>query len=197
MVIYPACVRAICIRVKDAYKKNLNHRSRGSLILNYRLLGTIFLVVGLILVSMAFLSEGFESEGFIIIFPFIFGNVKGSTAIFISLMFLGMFFMISILPWFLMSRRAVWAKGFKPYIIDHSLKRKTEFMDYIITIELPNHLKKSIYLEGNENFIYLKSNVDKTFFRRYKLPGNYDLDEFDYEYEGDYLLVKLKLKRTI
>ena len=48
-----------------------------------RIIGLALFAMGLIVVSMAFISS--EMDGYIMIFPFVFGNLKGLPAIAITL----------------------------------------------------------------------------------------------------------------
>ena len=156
----------------------------------------MFVVMGLLIMSTAVISGGVDGEGMFIIFPFVFGNVGGWTAPIITLMFFALFIFSSLFPWYMIrragglanERRVFYGEGPSPVV-------KNDVMEYIITTELPGKLKKSIYIESDEGSIHLKSTQDKGFFRRYLLPQGFEVDEINYNYEGNYLLLKLKLKR--
>ncbi len=159
-----------------------------------RMLGMLLIVFGLLITSMAFVSEG--GEGVIIIFPFVFGNIGGWSALVLSIAFLAIFVLTSLLPWVLVSRKS--GSGFGSGSISWDLgPRESEIMEYMITIEVPNHLKRTIYVEGEDGTVHLRSSVDESFYRSYRLPEGFEVDEYDHEYEGDYLLLKLILKRQV
>jgi len=156
----------------------------------------MFVVMGLLIISTAVISGGVYGEGTVIIFPFVFGNMGGWTAAIISLMFLALFIFSSLFPWYMIRRAGGLANERKVFYGEGpSQVVKNDVMEYIITTELPGKLKKSIYIEADEESIHLKSTQDKGFFRRYLLPQGFEVDEINYNYEGNYLLLKLKLKR--
>ena len=72
---------------------------------------------------------------------------------------------------------------------------ESEEMEYMITIKIPSGLEKSVYVEESEmGVITIYSHTDSTFHRSYDLPSGYEVEEYKYEYEGDYLVLRLKLK---
>jgi len=158
-----------------------------------RMLGMLLVVFGLLITSMALLPV--EGEGFIFIFPFVFGNVGGQTAAILSIIFMGLFLASSLLPWLLAYRgRRAW-EGFTPFRHEGG-PRESEEMEYIITLEIPGPLKRKVYIEGDGDEVHLNSTADPTFHRTYKLPEGFQLDDYTYEYDGEYLLLKLKLTRS-
>jgi hypothetical protein len=156
-----------------------------------RMLGMLFIVLGLMVVSMAFVPS--EGEGVVVIFPFVFMNVGGWAAVALTLGFLGLFLTMSFLPWFLASRWGWWRR-FGPRNWEYSGSETTE---YIITIDLPKGLRKTIYIESGEGVVHIRSSADPTFHRSYSLPEDFDIDTYNYEYESNYLLLKLKLMRRM
>jgi len=170
--------------------------SRGLSSSGLRALGIMFIVIGLLVMSTAVISGGVDGEGMFIIFPFVFGNVGGWTAIIVTLMFFALFLFSSLFPWYMIRRAGGLANERKViYGEGPSQVVKHDVMEYIITTELPGKLKKSIYIEADEESIHLKSTQDKGFFKSYTLPQGFEVDEINYNYEGNYLLLKLKLKR--
>ncbi len=69
-------------------------------------------------------------------------------------------------------------------------------MEYIITTELPKELMDSVYIEADDEEVYLMSTADDRFFKSYTVPEGFEVDEIDYDYEGNYLIMKLMLKRS-
>ena len=155
------------------------------------MLGMLFIVLGLMVVSMALVPS--EGEGVVVIFPFVFTNVGGWAAVALTLGFLGLFLAISFLPWFLASK-GVWGRRSGPRNWEHIGSETTE---YIITIDLPKRLRKTIYIESGEDVVHIRSSADPSFHRSYRLPGGFDIDTYNYEYESNYLLLKLKLMRRM
>jgi hypothetical protein len=153
----------------------------------------MLIVFGFLLMSMAVVPE--DAEGVIVIFPFVIGNVSGWTAVVLSVAFLGLFIATSLLPWIMFSRRRPWV-GYGP-MRGEPRRREQEFMEYMITIDLPPELRDTVYIEGKEGVIHLRSRADSSFHRRYTLPEGFEVDEYDHEYDSSYLILKLKLKRRM
>ena len=120
-----------------------------------------------------------------------------STALISSFLFLTIFVIITLLPWILTINKKGWMGDFNRAYWENRIEKGSDIVDYIITTELPDSLRKTIYIEDDGKEVHLKSNLDDSFHRKYKLPEDFMLDEFDYEYEGKFLLLKLKLKRSI
>ena len=171
---------------------------RGLSTVGLRMLGLILISVGLLIASMAFVSEGLDFEGVIVIFPFVFRNVSGGAAIIFTIIFFSFFILTSLLPWYIFSRRSGLTDRVTNYKRDyHPGGRDSDTMEYIITTELPRRLRKSIYIEADGEEIHLRSTQGEVFLRSYSLPRGFEVDEIDYDYEGDYLVLKLMLKRSI
>ena len=171
---------------------------RGLSSAGLRMLGLMLVSGGLLVTSMAFISDGVEGEGVIIIFPFVFGNVNGVTAAIFTLLFFAFFILSSLLPWYVFARRRGFADGvvnFKHE--DHWRSKDSDTMEYIITTELPRRLRKSIYFETDGEEIQLRSTEGESFIKSYSLPKGFEVDEIDYDYDGDYLVLKLILKRSV
>ena len=154
-----------------------------------RVLGLLLILIGLLIVAVA-LTPG-EGEGIIILFPFAF-RVSGRLAIILStLLFIVFTASMILIPWYLISRgmeegEELWTP----------LRRRRETTEYIITLEVPRRLRKTLYVEvGEEGEIYLRSTKDPTFERRYTLPAGFDVEDVEFDYEGDYLILRLLLRR--
>lgn len=156
------------------------------------MIGMLLVVFGFLLMSLAVVPE--DTEGVIVIFPFVIGNVSGWTAVVLSVAFLGLFIATSLLPWIMFSRRRPWdgyGSMWEPG------RREQEVMEYMITIDLPPEFRNTVYIEGQGGVIHLRSRADPAFHRRYTLPEGFEVDEYDHEYDGGYLLLKLKLKKRV
>jgi len=194
------CCRVVCERcfhgfgelcVECAPLPRVSVHSSGISSAGLRMLGMLIIALGLMVVSMAFVPS--EGEGVVVIFPFVFTNVGGWAAVALTLGFLGLFLAMSFLPWFLASKGG-WGRRFGPRNWEYIGSETTE---YIITIDLPKGLRKTIYIESGEGVVYIRSSADPSFHRSYSLPGGFDIDTYNYEYESNYLLLKLKLIKRI
>lgn len=156
-----------------------------------RMLGLMLILVGVVLISIALIpSEG--GEGIIIFFPFVL-RVSGSLAILLSaLFFLAFLASMILLPWYLISRSGMeeMTEMWMPL-----RRHRRETTEYIITLKVPSKLRNTLYVEVNEEEIYLKSTRDSTFQRKYTLPTGFDVEDVEFDYEESYLILKLLLRR--
>ncbi len=155
-----------------------------------RMVGLLLILLGLLIVSIAIMPG--EGEGVIILFPFAF-RVSGRLALLLStLLFLAFAASMILLPWYLISRGGM-GEGEEIWT---PLRRRRETTEYIITLEVPKRLRKTLYVEvGEEGEIYLRSTRDPTFERRYMLPVGFDVEDVEFDYEGNYLILRLLLRR--
>lgn len=154
----------------------------------------LLIVFGLMVTSIAMMPE--DAEGGFVLFPFVFGEISSGMAVLLSFVFLGVFVASSLLPWYLFNRRRREWSGFRT--VEWEVRpRESEAMEYMITLEVPPELKRTVFIEGVGDEVRLESSVDGSFSRRYDLPQGFEVDEYNYEYEGDYLVLRLKLKRAI
>jgi hypothetical protein len=90
-----------------------------------------------------------------------------------------------------------WNEGvFSPQIRSNHVINITETIEYIITTEIPETLKETIYLEDNLGKIILRSDKNPNFQRSYNIPEGYMIESVDSAYEETYLLLKAKLIRA-
>jgi hypothetical protein len=158
--------------------------------------GALLVMMGLFISSFAFIPL---SGARIVVFPFLFENVSGVTAVLMSLMFFSMFAVVSLLPLYLTLRRNMiydWDEGI--YTLQESRGSSTnitETVEYMITTEIPDTLKDTIYIEDNIDEVILRSEMDPNFQKFYNLPDNYIIDSVESAYEDGFLLLKIKLIR--
>jgi hypothetical protein len=195
------CGRVVCERcfnglgelcVECAPRSKGNAFSTGISSAGLRTLGILFLAVGLMITLMAVMQG--EDEGVIVNFPFFF-KVGGWAAVAMTLGFFGLFLVISIHPRFLASRGGR-SGGFGQQNWGYG-SSEPETTEYLITVDLPKGLRKTIYIERGEGMIHIRSNFNHSFHRGYRLPEGFEVGEYNYEYEGSFLLLKLRLKRGI
>lgn len=158
------------------------------------MIGLMLIAIGLMVTSLAVAGDS-EGGGAIIFFPFVFTNV-GGWGVFAVLLLMFVFFLTSsLLPWYLFSRKGHFSNFFPFKDESVSGSRDPDTMEYIITTELPERLRERVYIETGEEEIYLKSIEGDRFLRSYSLPRGFEVEEIDYDYEGSYLVLKLRLIR--
>ena len=158
---------------------------------NLRIIGLALLALGLIATSMAFISG--ESEGFIMIFPFVFGSGNGRSTVALTLGALTFFAVSMFVPYYLFSRENQLARQ-RIYEDPHA---SAEFTDYIITMDVPEELRKTFFIESSLGEIRLGSRVQPLFNRSYKLPDGFEVEGYHHEFEDRFLVLRLKLKKRI
>jgi len=153
-----------------------------------RIMGLLLILLGILTVSIALMPG--EGEGIIILFPFAF-RVSGRLALLLStLLFIVFAASIILLPWYLISRGGMDEEIWTP------LRRRREATEYIISLRVPRGLRGSLYVEvGEDDEIYVRSTRDPTFERSYRIPAGFDVEDVEFDYEGDYLILRLLLRR--
>lgn len=160
-----------------------------------RVAGALLIVFGLFVTALAFVQDEVGEGGVVIVFPFVLGGVSGPTAVLLTLIFAGIFIALSFLPWLIFRGRPGWGE-YAP--LDFSLNAdESEEMDYMITLEIPDHVRRRVLIEGEGSVLWLRSGADGSFVRRYTMPEGFEVGEFEYEYEGSYLVLKLRLRRSV
>ncbi len=158
--------------------------------------GTTLVMMGILIASFTFIPL---TNARIVIFPLMFENVNSVTAILLSLMFFCMFAIMSLLPLYITLRRNgdfEWDEGI--YTLQESRGsggNVTETVEYIITTEIADSLKDTIYIEDNLDEIVLRSEKDPGFQKNYNIPDSFIVDSMESAYEDGYLLLKIKLIR--
>jgi len=154
------------------------------------------MMMGLFVTSFAFIPL---SGAKIVVFPLMFENVNTVTAVLMSLMFFSMFATSALLPLYLSLRRNrdyEWDEGI--YTLQEtqgSSSNVTEKVEYMITTEIPENLKDTIYIEDNLDEVVLKSEKDPGFQKHYNIPDSYLIESVESDYEDSFLLLKIKLVR--
>lgn len=181
-----------CIKCSGKQRSRMSGEKR----VLYLVGGALLVMMGLFISSFAFIPL---SGARIVVFPFLFENVSGVTAVLMSLMFFSMFAVVSLLPLYLTLRRNMiydWDEGI--YTLQESRGSSTnitETVEYMITTEIPDTLKDTIYIEDNIDEVILRSEMDPNFQKFYNLPDNYIIDSVESAYEDGFLLLKIKLIR--
>ena len=158
--------------------------------------GFLLVMIGLFVTAFAFIPLTYAR---IIVFPFVFENVSSVTAALMSVMFFTMFAATSLLPLYVLLQRSnvnEWEAGI--YTLNENLfsgGNVTETMEYMITTEIPDALKDTIFLEDKLNEIVLLSEKDTSFNRTYSIPDQFIIDSIESAYEDQFLVLKVKLVR--
>lgn len=158
--------------------------------------GVIVMVIGLMITSLALLSDAIQGEGIVIIFPFVMSGSNGWTAALMTVIFLSILFISTLLPYYLAVNRGGLSTRSEVYypFYDHA-EQITERMEYMITTIIPKRIREKIYIEEGDGEISIKSQGVEIYEKSYELPEGYGVESLDYDYEGEYLLLKLKLIR--
>ena len=162
----------------------------------YFVSGALLMMIGLFVASFAFIPL---TNAKIVVFPLMFENVNSITAVLMSLMFFSMFAITILISFYLSTtknRIFVWDEEI--YSLQKSSGQSsnmTESIEYMITTEIPETLKETIYLEDNLDEIILRSDIDPNFQKLYNIPDRFMIDSVESAYEDSYLLLKVKLIR--
>jgi len=151
-----------------------------------RLTGFVLMFAGLLVASLAFVED---SEGVVVVFPFVYG-VDGLAGIVLSFLFMGVFLAASLLPWLMLSRRGLSRQSVEVESV------RDEAVDYLITVDVPEGLGRTIFVDGGgSGSVVLRSTADSGFRRVYSLPGGFSVEEYTYQYEANYLVLRFRLVR--
>jgi hypothetical protein len=157
--------------------------------------GLTLIGIGLIFLTLSVLSDTLMGDGLIIIFPFIIRGVSDWTVIIVYLAFSSIFVLYLLMPWFSPYRDYRLSVRSNRYFKNSDLDTKSEKLEYMITTRISGYLQRTIYIETENSQIVMRSHKDKSFYKSYKLPEDFELDDIYYEYDEDYLLLKLSLMR--
>lgn len=179
-----------CIKCSGASRARRGAPVRSSLLVA----GFGLIMLGLMVVAYAVTP----SNSTIVVFPFfIFG--AGGTAAFVLGMAFFLFFMAStLLPVYLALRRggsAGWDEEIYTMHEGPPLSSFYETIEYMITTEVPQGLEGSIYIEEDEGRLRLLSSRDSGFIRVYDVPSSCLVDDVESDYEGSYLLLRVRLRK--
>jgi hypothetical protein len=154
-------------------------------------------MIGLFVASFAFIPL---TNAKIVVFPLMFENVNSITAIIMSLMFFSMFAITALIPLYYsiaQNRLFDWNEEINTFQKrSNHVSNITETIEYMITTEIPETLKETIYLEDNLGKIILRSDKNPNFQKSYNIPEGFMIESIDSAYEETYLLLKAKLIRA-
>ncbi len=153
------------------------------------------MMLGLVVVAWAVTP----STASFVFFPFFIAGSGGTAAFIISMVFFVLFMLSTLLPVYLTLRRGGytgWDEGIYSIQDGTPLGSFSETIEYMITTEIPQGLKGSIYIEEDDDGLRLLSTSDKGFVRVYDIPSNCLVDDVESDYEDSYLLVKVRLRKV-
>ena len=159
--------------------------------------GALMIILGLS-TAAAGIVAGLPTGGITVVFPFIVGDVSPWISGFYSFLFFVTVATASLLPWYIHTHvKQPYTETGGLTVMEGNLSGGAGFehVEYVITAELPQRLNKTILVESSGTTINLYSTLDKEFNKRYTIPEGHDLKGLDYDYEEDYLVLRLHLIR--
>jgi len=180
-----------CIKCVGIPKVGRDMRIRPSLMVA----GFGLIMLGLVVMAWAVTP----STASFVFFPFFLAGMGRTAAIIISMVFFVLFTLSTLLPVYLTLRRdgySGWEEGIYTIHDGTPLGSFYETIEYMITTEIPQGLKGSIYIEEDDDRLKLLSTKDNGFVKVYDIPSNCLVDDVESDYEGSYLLVKVRLRKT-
>jgi hypothetical protein len=195
------CKRFVCERCYDedadsCIKCSGSSRARrGAPVRSFLLVaGFGLIMLGLMLVAYAVTP----SNSTIVVFPFFMFGARGTAAFVLGMAFFLFFMASTLLPVYLALRRggpAGWDEEIYTMHEGPPLSSFYETIEYMITTEVPQGLEGSIYIEEDEGRLRLLSSRDNGFIRVYDVPSNCLVDDVESDYEGSYLLLRVRLRK--
>lgn len=195
------CRRFVCERCYDddddaCVKCSGSRRARRGTSLRSSLLVAGF---GLIMLGLMVVAYTVTPPNSTVIFlPFLMFGAGGTAASIVGIVFLVFFMASTLLPVYLALRRGGYAGWDEEIYTMHEgtpLRSFYETIEYMITTEIPQGLEGSIYIEEEEGRLRLLSSRDSGFVRVYDVPSNCLVDDVESDYEGSYLLVRVRLRK--
>jgi len=179
-----------CVKCMDASRARRGAPVRSSLLVA----GFGLIMVGLMVAAYAVTPP----DSTIVFFPFFMYSAGGAASFVLGLAFFSLFMASTLLPVYLALRRggqAVWDE--ETYTLQEGtpLGSFYETIEYMITTEIPAGLESSIYIEEGEGRLRLLSSRDSGYVRVYDLPPNCLVDDLESDYEGSYLLLRVRLRK--
>ena len=155
-----------------------------------RIFGIALLAVGLIVTSMAYISG--KTDGYIMIFPFVFGNINGLPAVALTLGTVIIYVITMFAPYYLFLRED---RLTRQIVYFEDPLKSSEFTDYIITLDFPEEFRKTFFIESGDGEIQIGSRDHPFFNRKYKLPEGFEAEDYHHEFDERFLMLKLKLRK--
>ena len=203
-ILCPKCGHIVCRdcydeeakRCLECVEEDVNAKARGKKVTLAG--GFLMIIVGLSTVAAAIVT-GLPIKEVTVVFPFIVGVVSPILAGLYSFIFFVTIAAASLLPWYIHTRDKPTCAGNEDVTVmegNLSSGENFEHVEYVITAELPKRMEKTILIESNGASIHLHSTLDKEFNRDYTIPAGHNLEGLDYDYDEEYLVLRLHLVRV-
>jgi hypothetical protein len=179
-----------CVKCSGASRTRRGAPVRSSLLVA----GFGLIMLGLMVVAYAVTPP----NSTIVFFPFFVFGAGGTAAFIVGMAFFVLFMASTLLPVYLALRRggpAEWDEEIYTMHEGTPLSSFYETIEYMITTEIPQGLEGSIYIEEDEGRLMLLSSRDSGYVRVYDLPPNCLVDDLESDYEGNYLLLRVRLRK--
>jgi len=168
------------------------------------MLGVALILAGILLMTAASSLYTDDGESTLIIFPFLV-KMSGTATLILTVIYLAISILMVFLPWILISRRFRAAAerlarieygSITPHRV---IRRASMIKDYILTLKMPGFKSEDISIKVFGNTLNVEACRDgKTAFtREYRLSEGYEAESIKYNFEGDFLIIRLKLKRRV
>lgn len=167
-------------------------------------LGIGLIFAGMILMMIASILTAPGGGGiFVGIFPFFIGTVSEPVALAITVVFIIISLLVMFLPWILGPRRVLRAvkkmanlKTEDFQLRELEKKGKSEIEDYLITLKMSGLKEDDIEVRVFNNDLIVQASKNGEMFRKtYDLPSGYEPKGIGYNYEADFLIIRVSLKR--
>ena len=165
------------------------------------MLGVALILAGILLMTAASSLYTDDGESTLIIFPFLM-KMSGTATLILTVIYVAISILMVFLPWILISRRFRAAAERLAYgsITPHRVIRRAGMIkDYILTLKMPGFKSENISIKVFGNTLSVEACRDgkAAFTREYRLPEGYETESIKYDFEGDFLIIRLKLKRRV
>ena len=180
-----------CIKCSGLSKARRGTSARPSMLVA----GFGLIMLGLMVVAWALTP----STASFVFFPFFFVGAEGTAVFIVSVVFFLLFMASTLLPLYLALRRggySGWEEEIYTVRDGVPLRSFYETIEYMITTEIPQGLEGSVYIEEADDGLRLLSTKDSGFVRVYDIPSNCLVDDVESDYDGCYLLLRVRLRKT-
>ena len=163
-------------------------------------LGFALIFVGMFLIMMASILSVPAAGGAIVILPFFWGTASGTTAVVLMIILILISLAFMFLPWILGPRRILRIferiSGVKTEKISGKSRRRGGVEDYLITLKMPDYKQSDMDVQVFDDELIVQAYENGEVFKRtYDLPTGFEPQGIKYKHEGDFLIIKVSLKR--
>ena len=202
------CGRTVCPRCFDFDKRmcvECSGKARG--------LGRLAIPVGLallltgfgLLMASSIMATGSQASqgsqgGTVVLFPFFVGVLSGPLALALVGVFLAVMVFVMLMP-FLMTPERLFSMVERPVRLEEAgvLKSSTSSArerDYVITVEAPGVGEEDVDVQVFDRFVHVRAVKPdgSVFTKTYELPGGYVAEDVEYRCEGDFIVIRVRLR---